>query len=242
MSEHVFRGTTAECLKHYGGAIKNSGPDGAAARAPMATFTGANERTVRDWLLGRVPPVGKFIVKARYFLEQQRYAVSELKQLDPLVHELGRLMAHGAIGFDEAVKALGVPGDRYLLRILHGGIVSMARATWVDAARKLVEERRDRMPVQYSRATAGPAKRLVISSAPGGRLSERELVLQALAGLVQLTIPLAERALSNSFSPEERARLRESTGGDGIFRLSNLLNRLCGEKARERIGTTSISS
>ena len=99
MTEHVFRGTTEECLRHYGSAIGNTGTEGKVARAPMAKFTGANERTVRDWLLARVPPLGKFLIKARYFLEQQRYAVSELEKLDPLVRDLGRIIAHGAVSF-----------------------------------------------------------------------------------------------------------------------------------------------
>lgn len=235
MSEHVFRGTTAECLKHYGGAIKNSGSEGATARAPMAMFTGANERTVRDWLLGCVPPVGKFIVKARYFLAEQRYAVSELEQLDPLVRELGWLIAHGTISFNEAVEVLGVPGDSYLLRILHGRIASMARASWVDAARKLVEERRDRIPAERGRPAAVPAKGAAAPPASSGRFSEREIVLNTLATLITAAQPLAELVLSDKFTTQDRQALRTRTGGDGIYGFANMMDRLCSEMARGQI-------
>jgi hypothetical protein len=45
------------------------------------------------------------------------------------------------------------------------------------------------------------------------------------------TIPLAEQAVTDTFTAEERRQLRNLTGR-GVFRLCTLLKRLCGEDAR----------
>jgi hypothetical protein len=63
-------------------------------------------------------------------------------------------------------------------------------------------------------------------------------VIDALAHLILAARPLAERVESNDFSPEDRRRLRELTRvnrgrSNAVFELSTLLNRLCGERARE---------
>ena len=46
-------------------------------------------------------------------------------------------------------------------------------------------------------------------------------------------LPLAEYVESDACTPEERKLLRALAGIDGVFRLANVLNRLCGEKVRE---------
>ncbi|MBI4132245.1 MAG: hypothetical protein HY474_01290 [Candidatus Sungbacteria bacterium] len=233
MSELVFRGNTETCLQHYGRTIKNEGKEGRTARAPMTKFTGANERTVRDWLLGRVPPVGKFMIRARYFLEGEHYGVQELERLDPLVCDLGRAIAQDRIGFDEAVQALGVPGDHYLLRILHGKIASMARATWVGKARQLLKTIGASAPAASTRSATKSASPVI--ALPGSRPQAREAVLKSLAALIAASTPLAEIVLSDDFTAEDRQELRTLAGDDGIYRFSNMMERLCTEMARRGI-------
>ena len=64
---------------------------------------------------------------------------------------------------------------------------------------------------------------------------DRRLLLQTFADLVDVMLPLAKHLNSSNITSQERAKLRELTGKDGIFKLSNLLNRLCSETARRNL-------
>lgn len=61
-----------------------------------------------------------------------------------------------------------------------------------------------------------------------------QTVLLTLGHLINGIIPLAGMVASDTFSRDERAQLRALTGDDGIFRLSNLFEQLCGERARKQ--------
>ena len=57
-------------------------------------------------------------------------------------------------------------------------------------------------------------------------------MINDIAALVLELLPKVELAVSDSFSPRDREKIRSRSGEDGVFRLSNILNRLCGERAR----------
>lgn len=63
--------------------------------------------------------------------------------------------------------------------------------------------------------------------------------IEILAHLLLAAKPLADRILSDEFSAEDRRKLRELTAtngrSNGVFDLSNSLNRLCGERARHEL-------
>ena len=60
----------------------------------------------------------------------------------------------------------------------------------------------------------------------------RSIMLHSLAHMLTAALPIAKLIASNEFSIEERADLRERAGAKTIFELSNMLNALCGERAR----------
>ena len=62
--------------------------------------------------------------------------------------------------------------------------------------------------------------------------SYRSIILHSLAHMLIAALPIAKLIASNEFSTEERANLRELAGAKTIFDLSNMLNALCGERAR----------
>lgn len=65
-----------------------------------------------------------------------------------------------------------------------------------------------------------------------GMIPARKIILDELARLVKMTIPLAKLVDSDYFTPEDRRTFRKLTAEEGVFEAANLLNRLCGEQAR----------
>ncbi len=61
-----------------------------------------------------------------------------------------------------------------------------------------------------------------------------DTILQSAAHLVQGLKPLLELIVSDAFTAEERAVLRELAGRDDIFKLSNVFDQLCSERARSQ--------
>lgn len=64
-------------------------------------------------------------------------------------------------------------------------------------------------------------------------------IIQPLASLLQLALPLARVLESDDYSDEDRQRLRELVGADEFFELTNLLHRLSGRHARRVYGAES---
>jgi hypothetical protein len=63
-------------------------------------------------------------------------------------------------------------------------------------------------------------------------VSDKEL--RRLAALLRQSLPLAVRALASETPAAERSQLRELSGYGAMFDLSNVLQGLCGEEARNR--------
>ena len=62
--------------------------------------------------------------------------------------------------------------------------------------------------------------------------SNHKVIIATLANLINAVRPLADLLLKDNFSGEEREELRRLTGGDGVFKVGNLLGRLSSETAR----------
>jgi hypothetical protein len=67
----------------------------------------------------------------------------------------------------------------------------------------------------------------------GTKLSRKALI-QSTAYLILALEPNLELLASDTFSAAERATLRDLTGGDGIFKVSNYFEKLCSEQARKQ--------
>jgi len=62
---------------------------------------------------------------------------------------------------------------------------------------------------------------------------EKKDVICDIASSVLELLPKVELAISDSFNPADREKIRDLADEDGVFRLANRLNRLCGERARK---------
>lgn len=243
----TFSGTTEECIGHF---TRNLGPKNLAERKTIAQFAGVNDDSVRRWLKGQMHPTGEPLVRLRFYLEFLGYEVAEVELLNPIVRNAARLFAFRVADLSEIAKLLGYADGRNglddLLRMFRGGRgVSKKRLehiqAFVDMYEDQLDARRNAVPkIKVSNLrtkptpTPTPLKELGSLKRPGPIAeNEHDAVIKTFAGLATAILPLADLISSDSFTEEERARVRELAGGDGVFLLANRLFRICGPRARQ---------
>lgn len=245
----LFAGTTDECLKHLERATKK---DYLGARKIIADFCGVGESTVYRWLKGGAKPVGEPLIRLRFYLEFLGYDVAELRSLAPEVRDAARLCGFSIASISEVAQLVGYAGGRagvdVLLTVFRGTagaskekleeFKSFSKAYGEPFASKQKSTKKVQMlGVALPRAEHVPevspkavaAAQSILRPKP---VSDRESVIESLAGSVRAMIPLARLISSDEFSAEERARVRELSGTTHVFDLANLLYNLCGERAR----------
>lgn len=252
MSKIIFRGTLDECLRHMA-----STPFDTDARDSLAKFAGVTVHpSAYRWLARRSDPVGEQLLRVRYYLEHIGYDVEELRGIDSAVADIGRMIAFRVLEVDDLVTELGYGGtmssarsQTYRLLLGKSGQESekMSKVRELAASfRDILDEKRSGTPKIRPITGSGESsvdlerpkpviefQAKAVRSQPTPSNSERMVV--SLAHSVLAMIPLAEAMLSDGVSAEDRKRLRDLAGGDGVFRLSNLLNRLCSERARNEL-------
>lgn len=221
------------------------------ARRPLTEFTGAKVDTIREWFSGFHPPTGMYLVRIRYFLEAAGFQVKELDNLPRPVYALGKTVACGALDVEVAASALGHTTTHHLYKAFHGiyrpSLAVLGRMKDIAEKHRAETERRmkelarmlDKSPDAAEPRTIPPILRPERAPTTAG---DRELVIHALAGLVNAMLPLATRLVSDSFSAEDRKALHALTGESNIFKLSNALSRLCSETARKNIAAHTATS
>lgn len=252
-------GTTAECLLDYANRLLSIAPRGSKnaslVRLPLANFVGTGHRTVERWILDpKSLPKGMYLLKLRFFLQMIGYNITEIKNLSKEARLLAELMAFDILTLEGARIVLGLTPDnedgiyRVVLgrgNILPSKVASVKKTCLVhlnelqstrqDFERSLDSVTQDIMSSLGAKSFEGPEvaeeKKEEVETAI---LFEKEKVLETLAYMTLAMLPLAERVSSEDFSAEERKALRQMTS-DGIFKLSNELNKLCGEKARQMV-------
>lgn len=248
MDRFHFKGTQAACLAHYASSTFSEDP-----RMGLARFTGTTVHpTVHRWMRGTSVPIGENAIGARYYLELLGYEITENPR-DPVLQEIGRMVAYDIATVEDLCKEVGTVTDYgrdNMLGVLLGRIsVSDERRAMLESFalsfRDIIDEKKReliaQLPHRVPQAKSAeaivqrpvPSPISAITAPPSGKLSMS--LVSSLAHLVQATIPLAEIVNSDKCSPEDRKKLRDLAGGDGVFRLANLLNRLCGEKARSQL-------
>lgn len=226
-----MKGTTEQCFRHYISTLPPMGKKRVVeARRPLIDFVGVDPQTVTRWITGKIFPLGLSLLKLRFFLDSLGYQVDELENLKNTslpAYKLAKMIAHGVVKVSEATKKLDFADNDEIYRIvLRSSRTSSGRERLIE---ELWEKNKDKVqarPLRIPRLPIGLEPAL-----PHVRAKDQEL--EIAAHLILALRPLAERIASDEFTPEERKHLRELVKGDGVFHLSNALNRLCGEKARE---------
>jgi lipid-A-disaccharide synthase-like uncharacterized protein len=248
-------GTVAECLAHYARSLPPKASKGAGeAKKPLAQFADVTEHTVTTWVLHGTLPTGETLIRLRFFLETLGYQVKELRDLPRLYYHFASLIAFSVMSLKDIGAALSLSDTKQVLRIAHGtsdttiarkeiiqGLVETHNKALIEARaslRALVNPaREDRFVSAIPASDAKPreeGKRSSVraSSTPSMTKDDR---IQILAHIILAAVPIAEWLASNECSEDDRRVLREYAGSSdkSVFRLSNALTQLCGEKARE---------
>ncbi len=243
-----MKGTTAECLAHYAQTLPPPASKNVKqARQHLVDFCGVGMPAVSEWVLGRRLPVGDPLVKLRFFLELMGYEVAELKRLNRAAYQLAEMIAFG-LSIQEAVAITGLAKTQSVHALALGKTGTMKdRETRIDrewnTRKEAIESKRNewRERLGVSTEQAEPVSKKPQPHVQTVSTSTHGSDLETLGHLILAMIPLAERVVSDDFSPAERRRLREMTFDTGVFRLSNALEALCGETAREQVLSNSNS-
>ncbi len=204
--------------------------------------------TVWDWLKGNFVPKGINLIRLMVILnELLGYEVSEWLDLPPEIKMIGECLVFGIISEEEMKKEIFEGFSRvHIMRLLLG------RGGTTLQKRKLIEERinpkipdlirekkvwRQRLEREDFNSSA-EKKSLRSKDVPefsSLKKIEKERVISLLSHFIVVGMPLAGFLLSENFTPEDRKKLRDLTGGDGVFKFKNLLSRLCSEQAKREL-------
>jgi transcriptional regulator with XRE-family HTH domain len=245
----VYRGTLAECVKHFASLVteKYDSAGGTIARQ-MNTFLGM-QGAYHDWFVCGTVPRGTNLVKLELLLFLLGYEVSDRMSMSERGERFIRFVCSTKLNMEDIGSALGVTGNS-VLRWARGEISpsserverlnELINREWLGEFDNLWErfasELLNLLLIQES-GPPGQDNSPVIESSTEGVQSGgiKEAILVSIADSIKAMIPLAKIVLSDGFSPENRRKLRllTATGqSNGVFDLANLLNGLCGERAR----------
>lgn len=258
-----FQGTTSECLKHLASVTKN---DKEKIRF-IANFCGTGLITTEGWLKGAGFPRGEYLFKLKYYLEFLGYKVKELEYLDKEIRDAARVCAFGILTLSELAGFVGYSGTQRgeynrgnsidtLLTVLRGshGVSVKKLQMFAKVAETYnlelsgVQHRTEKIHIAskvQNLHVESPEEVPVTLKKPFNHINlqtESDVhaaIIKSFAQSVLALTPLAKLLESDEFTAEERAQLRELSGGRGVFEFANSLYRLCGERSRREHSATS---
>lgn len=245
----VITGTAEECLKHF------SETSVGILRARHCKVRNSICRLLKigsscgyKWFDKLVMPKGVNFHKLSCLLELLGYTLTDREGLSIVNRELANQIGLMTASVDEVSKVVGVSPPS-VLRWCHGSEIlpsfegplkaflqlnkaktEEAKDVWLTAIQKM---RLIAVANHQSVPPSLPSK--VSSTMPVVDRNDHGHIIEIMSHMILAMRPLTRIILSEEFSSVERDRLRElTTNGrsSGVFELSNLLHRLCGERAR----------
>lgn len=238
MSAIKFSGSTAACLLAYGRTLPK-GRQAAVGRKPMAAFVGVSDASVYRWLTGKGQmPIGLSQIKVWHWLESQGYLVDDLKNLkvnEPVVYALGYFLSHNKFNFEALYQMLGYSKSSSFLTVLRGE--AKLPAAKVKTAYLMMQDTDKSLYQRLTDVVIIDRQEVVEPVVEQNNLSQQtnSVISKCLEEMILLILPLAEKALSDSFTDEERRQLRKAIPQDGLYRLFRVLGGLCSKENRRNI-------
>lgn len=207
----------------------------------IAEFVNCDYQAVRSWLVRDVMPIGENLLRLLFFLELAGRSPQALSELQPGLYDIAKLVAFRVIDLTRAMELLCLQDRSSVLKALGNRRgVSKKKLTQAVEDSRQYEDRLSAESLHWQAKLVS-----LVPGRPGVRATHQESkhafghseVIEVLSQQIKAAIPLARLMVGDEFSPEERERLRKLTvttaRWHGVFELSNLLNRLCGEEARQ---------
>ena len=233
---------------------------GNTERELLAQFTKSDsKRTLQRWFDGSNLPVGGKKWSAVVFFQLLGYKVAEFEKNRPVYQRAIEMFTLDLATSEEVATAFqltGVDPKNRMYRVFDGNydirperlrsIIKFTNSQMEDigiAKDLFLEVYGELMVSKPSLTTALPAPEKltgvkIVTNVPSKKQVVPDVMIDTLANLIRAMLPLAALVASDTFTASDRALLRERAHGDGVFRLSNILDQLCGERARtQEIGT-----
>jgi hypothetical protein len=207
----------------------------------VASFTSAAPSTVGSWLAKGIPPKGEKLNALWHLLRHAGQPSPEFDEVPPFGKYLGELLAFGVISLEDAQVACGVAKPQAVLNVIRGD----QRPLHPMDISELKREYGDRLHTATLKLYAslnsaqGDPTPAIQARAPVPDVPPAQPLSGAgeLGRLVQIGAHFGEALaymrylVSDECTAEDRAFVRQLLGEHGMFELSQLANRLCGERA-----------
>ena len=249
----IFTGTLAQCLAHF--AKTEFQGDKRAELAKFAKVIG--ESTIRRWFNQSQLPAGEAYIRTMYYLEHLGYELKEGKKPLPAeIQDAGRLLAFDIVTADDLLKAGNIPLTEGGKSALYGAFRGTrqfsagryaAFAKFAAPFKTRLEEKQRQTPklLPLKGLTLGkvvaefgrdPLPPLDLDSPLNGGPRGHDEIIDFVAKMSRVLLPLLEYTNSEKFTAAERQRVRDVAGKidgkDVIFHTSTEYNCLCGERSR----------
>lgn len=200
----------------------------------VTQVTGSTPKTVTGWLNGQTPN-GERLIKLWHLLAAVGLESPELATLPGFNRYCGELLTFGVITMKELQEICHVVKLQSVLRMLRG-MPSMRPQYSQEELQELYEatlQSRQAEIVPMNQPETGPERTAPPDESPVSTVSPKDdkLIVYA-ASMLKGVLPLVRQLDSEHSTPADRSRLRELVGNDDMFDLSNILNHLCSERAR----------
>lgn len=219
----------------------------------VAEFCHVSPKTVRRWVEDESPANGEHLIRLWHLLAFVGNESPELEALKPLQRFVSGLFGFDVIGAVKACEILNLNPQKpsYMYQILRGSEVSKPRYTYdelvslyVDdlmAMKEIVREQllHNSLAGQPLVGEESAAEVLATPVVIMPREAPAVMPLQGdasvlLASLVSAIEPVADALLSEDATIEERTRFRELVTNQRLFDVTNKLNALSSERARNK--------
>ncbi len=204
----------------------------------MLRFPAEKRPTVRMWFVELRMPNGERLIRLQEFLSEKGYVLSSVVVLPENVRFMRKLIAERRLSADDLQQRLGYAGSSWVFQVLFGKteMTEPFREKFNSAVRDFRRKFAQTAPSTVAKApVADPVVVPVANDAHNTNNANIEMLTQLIAAHALALAPLAELALSDALTAEDRAQIRAAAHGDGIFKLNNLLTRLCSERARQKL-------
>jgi hypothetical protein len=200
----------------------------------VTSVTNSTVKTVTGWLNGQ-PPNGERLIKLWHLLAAVGLESPELAKLPAFNRYCGELLTFGVTTMEELQEICNVGMPKSILLMLRGKPPMHPQYDLAEL-KELYEARLQARRAELMSAPlpeAGPERIEPPSGAPSPARSKGEHLITYAASMLKGVLPLVRQLNSEQSSAVDRSGLRDAVGNDDMFELSNILNDLCSERARD---------